>query len=202
MAITKTDFLELSRCPRYSFLENLKTSALKQDISYEEYQEKEKQSNLKELLEAMLDTSGEIYLDKTEKINQQLMAMLPYYKQVELEAGRIFTEYFKGKSTYALETKEQKSFSFTSEKAKYLCYVDIFNEQEDMVNIIEVKATTARKYIELKAGYPKENKYSIFIKKNNVYYLKGEIDYPLEQEMPKEKYEKEREKYGNRIKRK
>ena len=37
MAITKTDFLELSRCPRYSFLENLKTSALKQDISYEEY---------------------------------------------------------------------------------------------------------------------------------------------------------------------
>ena len=67
MAITKTDFLELSRCPRYSFLENLKTSALKQDMSYEEYQEKEKQSNLKELLEAMLDTSGEIYLDKTEK---------------------------------------------------------------------------------------------------------------------------------------
>ena len=103
MAITKTDFLELSRCPRYSFLENLKTSALKQDISYEEYQEKEKQSNLKELLEAMLDTSGEIYLDKTEKINQQLMAMLPYYKQVELEAGRIFTGYFKGKSTNALE---------------------------------------------------------------------------------------------------
>ena len=200
MAITKTDFLELSRCPRYSFLENLKTSALKQDMSYEEYQEKEEQSNLKELLDAMLDTSGEVYLDKTEKINQQLMAMLPYYKQVELEAGRIFTEYFKGKSTYALETKEQKGFSFESEKAKYLCYVDIFNEQEDMVNIVEVKATTARKYLELKAGFPKGNKYSIFIKKKNVYYLKGEIDYPLEQEMPKEKYEKEREKIFERFK--
>ncbi len=200
MAITKTDFIEFSRCPRYVFLENLKASALKKDMSYEEYKEKEEKNNLKELLEAMLDTSEDIFVDKTEKINQQLMAMLPYYKQVELEAGRIFTEYFKGESHYALNTQDQKEFHFDSEKAKYLCYVDIYNENKEEINIVEVKATTARKYISLEAGYPKKEKYSIFTKKDNVYYLKGEIDYFLEEEMPKEKYLKERTKLFERFK--
>ena len=200
MAITKTDFIEFTRCPRYIFLENLKENFLLQDMSYEEYKEKEDQNNLKELLDAMIDSSSDIYVDKTEKINAQLMAMLPYYKQVELEAGRIFTEYFKGKSLYAWDTLDQKKFSFKSEKAQYLCYVDIYNEQDKEINIVEVKATTARKYIALEAGYPKKDKYSIFVKKQNVYYLKGDIDYPLENEMPKEKYEKEKEKLFDRFK--
>ena len=78
MAITKTDFLELSRCPRYSFLENLKTSALKQDMSYEEYQEKEKKDELKDNSKendegiSLYDTSISEYVKETEdgiKIN-------------------------------------------------------------------------------------------------------------------------------------
>ena len=67
MAITKTDFIEFTRCPRYIFLENLKENFLLQDMSYEEYKEKEDQNNLKELLDAMIDSSSDIYVEKQKK---------------------------------------------------------------------------------------------------------------------------------------
>ena len=81
--------------------------------------------------------------------------MMPYYKMVEIEAGRITKKYFGGKSVYAEDTFSQESFEFNKNGIKYICYVDIYNEVSNDINIIEVKATTSNKYVNLKASHKK-----------------------------------------------
>ena len=171
MALTKTKFLEYTRCPKYVHLEKINEDILQKKMTYQEYQEEEKKLKLQELFSAMFesDSNGDL-VSKLDKVNPQLEAMLPYYKQVELEAGRIAREMFGGKCVYNLETQDQVSFECDYKNTKLLCYVDIYNETEDTINIIEVKATTSRKYRELSAGYPKKWKHSIFKKKDNIYF--------------------------------
>ena len=161
MAITKTKFLEYSRCPRYLALEKIEKDKLNADVSYEEYQKEELKAKIEELSDSMFEVNNDVITSKIDVVNKQLQAMLDYYKIVELEAGKISEKTFKGHSKYALNTKEQESFDFHDEFLKYICYVDIYNESSGNINIIEVKATTSRKYTKLQAGYPKKAKYSI-----------------------------------------
>ena len=199
MAITKTKFLEYTRCPRYPFLAKINQEILAKPMSYEEYQKEQEKVELKELLDAMFETDENgLLVDQTKKTDLKLQAMLPFYKQVEIEAGRIAKEKFGGKTIYHEETKKQVSFSFQYEDIPFLCYIDIYNETETEINIIEVKATTSKKYRELKSGYPKKWKHSIFKKINNIYTLKEETKIDIEKEMPLENYKKEREKLKDR----
>ncbi len=199
MAITKTKFLEYSRCPRYLALEKIEKDKLNADVSYEEYQKEELKAKIEELSDSMFEVNNDVITSKIDVVNKQLQAMLDYYKIVELEAGKISEKTFKGHSKYALNTKEQESFDFHDEFLKYICYVDIYNESSGNINIIEVKATTSRKYTKLQAGYPKKAKYSIWQKINNIYYLKDQIkDYDLLKEMPFNAYLKQKEKLLNR----
>lgn len=199
MAITKTDFINYTRCNRYPALEEIHKEKLDADISYEEYKHQEMEDIVKELLNGMYE--GEEEVDLTKKENKQLMAMLPFYKQVELEAGKTTKKYFPGTTVYAEETFNQESFEFNKNGIKYICYVDIYNEYEDYINIIEVKATTSSKFFGLMSNHKKSDKYSIFHfdKIRNCYVLKDEINgYPLEDEMPIENYAKQREKLFDR----
>ena len=103
------------------------------------------------------------------------------------------------KSIYAEKTKDQECFDFSLHGIKYICYVDIYNENEQGINIIEVKATTSKKYMELKSGHKKGDKFSIWHRIHNINYLKGELpSYPLEDEMPLDSYEKQRNKFFDR----
>ncbi len=205
MAITKTDFIEYTKCKRFVALEEIKKERLDADISYKDYCAQEKQNHLEELALSMYEVneeSGE-EVDLIEKIDRQLEAMLDYYKLVEIEAGRISEEIFGGTSIYAEKTKDQECFDFSLNGMRYLCYVDIYNENEKGINIIEVKATTSKKYMDLKAGYKQGRKTidpkSIWQRINNINYLKGELEgYPLEQEMPIEEYEQKKEKLFDR----
>lgn len=200
MAITKTNFINYSRCPRYAALEEIKSEKLDADITYKEYKHEEESEQLKEILGSIFeDDTYEV--DLTNKVNKQMEAMMPYYKMVEIEAGRITQKYFGGKSTYAEDTFSQESFEFNKNGIKYICYVDIYNEVNNDINIIEVKATTSNKYVNLKASHKKGEKYSIFHfdKDKNCYYLKDEIDgYPLDTEMPLDAYLKQKEKLFDR----
>lgn len=200
MAITKTNFINYSRCPRYAALEEIKCEKLDADITYKEYKKEEEGEQLKEILGSIFeDDTYEV--DLTNKVNKQMEAMMPYYKMVEIEAGRITQKYFGGKSTYAEDTFSQESFEFNKNGIKYICYVDIYNEVSNDINIIEVKATTSNKYVNLKASHKKGEKYSIFHfdKDKNCYYLKDEIDgYPLDTEMPLDAYLKQKEKLFDR----
>lgn len=185
MVITKTRFLDLTRCDRFISLEN----NLPENVSYDEY-EKEKLTSL-----ATENLNGEN--------NKNLEAMLPLYKEVEVVSAEVSQKYFDGTFIFAENTKDQKEFIYQDGKIKYLCYVDIYNESGNDINIIEVKATTNKKYEELKSGYERQDKYSIFFfdAKKNCYYLKDEINgYNIEKEMPIEKYNQEKAKLFSRFK--
>jgi len=201
MAITKTDFIEFSRCPRYVALNRVNKDRLDADVSYEDYKKREYQIALEELLASMFDENenGEV-TDCINVTNRQLEAMMDYYKKVEEEAGKLIAKMFPGTTIYAKETKNQESFDCSYRGLKFLCYVDIYNESQGKINIIEVKATTSKKYVNLQGGYPKQEKYSIFKKEKNIHVLKGEIkDYPLEEEMPWNVYESLKAKLLNRF---
>ena len=156
MAITKTKFINYSRCPRYVALDDLKEEILNSDISYEEYLKEEQNELLKELT---ADT----------EVDEQMEVMLPYYNEVEILAGNSAKDYFKGTLKYAYNTFEQESFDCKINGIRYICYVDIYNEDHDSFNIIEVKATTSKKFLSL--GYKEKDFISIFEKQNNVYHL-------------------------------
>ena len=200
MAITKTDFINYTRCPRYVALEEIHKEKLDADITYKDYKNQEQTEILKELLAGMYEDE-EYEVDITFKVNKQLEAMMPYYKMVEIEAGKLTNKYFGGKSVYANATKNQESFEFNKNGIRYLCYIDIYNEVNDKINVIEVKATTSSKYEHLESNYPKSDKYSIFYfdKKHNCYYLKDEMSgYDIEKEMPLDKYQEKRKKLFDR----
>lgn len=170
MAITKTDFINYTRCKRYASLENLHKDKLDSDMSLSEYLKYEENEKYKEMLGSMFEETEEGEVDKTIKIDIQLNAMMEYYKEVELTAGKEVERIFGGETIYSEDTYRQESFDFSKNGIKYLCFVDIYNESNDEINIIEVKDTTSRKYKKLEYSIEKE-KYPLFIKVGNFYKL-------------------------------
>ena len=164
MAITKTNFIEFTRCRRYSALENLRQDKLDSKMTIEEYKKEEESLERKDLLNNMFEMNEDgTDTDLTFKEDIQLNAMMKYYKEVEIEAARVAKKLFKGTFTFSEQTYNQESFDFVHNGIRYLCYVDIYNENEDEINIIEVKATTSKKYLEdSKYGKNGGEKHSMF----------------------------------------
>ena len=181
MAITKTKFINYLRCPRYVSLEKIKKENLNSKISIEEYRKEQENEHISELLGSM---------DLKESKDEHLLTMLPYYNEVEILAGTIAPKYFKGTFKFSRNTYNQKCFDTVINGIRYMCYVDIYNDSEETFNIIECKATTDKKYIELEY-----NGYSIFKKdEKGIYRLLEYFDIDIEKYMPKDIYEKQREK--------
>ena len=102
----------------------------------------------------------------------ELEALLPYYSQVEDEALKVAKKYIGG--TF----QTQKLFEYELHGHTYRCYVDIYNENENEINIIEVKATTNRKYLYwIKYKGDKKENQGLFFRNTNA--TKGRITYPL-----------------------
>lgn len=187
MVITKTRFLNLTRCPRFVSLDNKFVDS----ITYEDYKKEEMCEQTKELLDNMVQSDA--------VVNKHLEAMNPYYKQVELEAGRLVHKKFGGNTIYALDTSKQVSYSANIDGTMFLCYVDIYNESKEEINIVEVKATTSKKYLDLTGGYRGKEKYTIFSNVDGVYRLKDEVaGYDIEKEMPIDVYERQKNKLFDR----
>lgn len=196
MAVTKTNFINYTRCPRYVALDKLKKEKLSAFMTYEEYKNEERQEELVEIYNNMyeVDEDGE-EIDLIDVENPKLSTMMKYYKKVEDLAGLYIEKTFGGTTIYAASTFNQQKFEYNKNDIKYLCYVDIYNESNGNINIIEVKATTSKKYVDLVSGHRGGEKYSIFQKIGNIYYLKDELDgYKIEDEMPLEGYQKQKMK--------
>ena len=163
MAVTKTDFINYTRCKRYVNLENIREEKLHSKMSIDEYKKQEKDEQISEILSTIFDEDD---TDTTIKENKQLEAMMDYYKEVELLSAKRVEEIFGGESVFSEETYKQESFDFELNGIRYLCYVDIYNEQKNTINIIEVKATTSK--VMLETTYGKE-KYPLFVKNGDVY---------------------------------
>ncbi len=172
MAITKTNFIDYTRCRRYSALENIRKDKLDSKMTIEEYMDEMKQEEYKEILGSMFESTSEGEVDLTKKEDKELSAMMKYYKEVELETAYKVKKMFKGKFVYSENTYNQESFDFIHNGIRYLCYVDIYNESEDEINIIEVKSTTSRNYIEgLKYSINKNEKIDMFYLDDGIYRL-------------------------------
>lgn len=117
----------------------------------------------------------------------ELEALLPYYNQVEEEALRVAKKYFHGIFiSDSRNVQNQKLFEYEYNGHTYSCYVDIYNENENEINIIEVKATTNSKYIFKKDdkgekkglffsdAFRNGNTYDLFVKNGNILKLNSE----------------------------
>ena len=182
MYISKTRFINWTRCPMCFPMELKHNPTGKEDIDAERECREEM---LGELRESM--ASAGFSEDDDEKFDAaprpDLEALLPFYNQVEDEALKVAKKYFRGK--FVSDSKnvhKQKLFEYKSGGHIYRCYVDIYNENEDEINIIEVKATTNSKYIyngEKKGLYFSDasrggNTYPLFVKKGNIWQLNKE----------------------------
>lgn len=172
MAITKTNFVEYSRCPRFVALENIRKDKLESNMTIEEYKKEELDSDIKEIINDLFIDEEDI----TVKEDIQLDAMLGYYKEVELVAGNLAKKLFNGYFVYSQNTYNQESFDYIHNSIRYLCYVDIYNENDNEINIIEVKATTSRNYLDLDYFENSKEKYPLFSKKDGIYYLNDPVN--------------------------
>lgn len=203
MAVTKTDFINYIRCPRYVALEKIHKDKLEAEISFEEYKKNEHEYLVREVLSNMYsyDESGEdVEEDLIDIKDDHLEAMLKYYKELELLAGKHVEKIFGGNTTYSKDTFHQESFDFVKEGIRYLCYVDILNEEGNNHRIIEVKSTTTKKFLEL--GYTKNKEfYPIFIKCNDgILRLVEEVDPQFLNTYDVKKYYEQKNNLMNRYK--
>ena len=151
MAITKTNFISYTRCRRYSALENIRKDKLDSKMTIEEYMKENEKEEYRELLESMFESTDDGDTDLTKKEDKELSAMMKYYKEVELESAYKSKRLFNGKFVY--------------------------NENDDEINIIEVKSTTSRNYIEgLKYGESSKEKNDMFILEDGIYRLKKPVN--------------------------
>jgi len=128
MAVTKTNFLNFVRCPRYVALDRIKKDKLDADISLEQYKEEEQKNELAQIMGYMYDEeTGEDLIDVK---NEHLEIMMPYYSKVEMLAGQYIDKTFPGETKFSKDTLNQESFDFVENGIRYLCYVDIYNERK------------------------------------------------------------------------
>ncbi len=200
MIITKTKFINYTRCPRYVALEEIKKNKKINKEIIELIKKEEYDLKVRDILLSMyeLNEEDDEVIDLIDIENSQLKAMLRYYKQVEELATKRVNSLFGGNIISSENTQDQKYFTYELNDNNYICYLDVYNETEHGVNIIETKATTSNGYLKLVSG-EKDNKYSIFTRKDNIYYLKEDIpNYDIEKEMKLTKYNEQRNKLLDR----
>ena len=174
MYISKSRFINWTRCPMYFPMDYKYNPTKKEDIDRE--REERRKEMLEEMTSAMASSGGADDFEDEEfdaSPSPELEALLPYYNQVEDEALKVAKKYFHG--TFVADYKDvhkQKLFEYEHNNHIYRCYVDIYNENEKEISIIEVKATTSSKYINMcfseNRGGPR---YPMFVKSGNIWHL-------------------------------
>ncbi len=197
MALTKTQFINYIRCPRYCALEEIKDNGLEADISLVDYHKEERDATIREIFGSMFDDEDKSVVDIKD---DQLAIMMPYYKKIEDLASQQVTKLLGGNINPLSDNQGQESFDYTEDGIRYLCYVDVYVDKGKTFDIVEVKATTSKKFLNLGPSKKEEdgttNVMSIFTKKEDgIYYLKDELSgYDIEAEMPFNKYMENKQK--------
>lgn len=173
MKISKSIFKQYTRCNRFAALDDLYYHKLGLDKSKFTDDEKEE---LIELLGTMFDSeSGDDFIDV---VDVQMQALLPYYNALESYAMKIAEEKYGFGIIHNKETKKQKLFNFFDGKYEFFCYLDGFQETDEVIRIFEVKATSAKKFRELGPKVKGVQK-SIFSDIDNVLRLETKPDFDI-----------------------
>ncbi|PAT01804.1 hypothetical protein CI105_04765 [Candidatus Izimaplasma bacterium ZiA1] len=185
MNITKSTFMEYLRCNRYPALNKIYKRKDTEDL------EKERYYDLISSLENFEIDDDEIMNFDTEHLD----VMMPYFSKIEVLLANKVSSLFKGETKYGIKYGEQKLFLRDYLNFNLSCFVDIYNKSEH-TNIIEVKATTSRKYLDL--GFSIDGvKQSIFYKdEDNILHLREKLDPDL---LTNKKYMVQRNKLKDRF---
>mgnify|MGYP000459966444 FL=1 len=146
MNITKSKFMEYIRCDRYAALNHIYKRKDLDDAAMDRYYDL-----IDSLEQFNPDTDDDILSPDLE----QLQIMMPYFTKIEELAARKIISDWGGETRYGTTYGTQKLFLRDHRNFNLMCYVDIYNKQDNQVNIIEVKATTTNKFLAM--GYT-ENK--------------------------------------------
>jgi len=191
----------MTRCRRYAGLFDAYLKRLASSIDIDDFDRMEK---LEELMAQMFDTeTGE---DNLEEKDAQMEAMSPYFTQLEIVSGEKLEKIYGKKIQYGRTIQEQKRFSFQKEGTDYVCYLDGYLEDEEETCVFEVKATSARRFVELGKKLSDQGdvfgRYeSIFaFEKNGILRLREEIPLlsDVEKTFPKGKYHAFKQKLFDR----
>lgn len=172
------------RCDRFPALDSIHREKDKAVVSFsetpdlDELMSEENAFKKQALIDDMYDEDTDE--DLLEKIDEQMEVMMPYYNQIEVVAGQIIQKKFKGEVTYALDTYHQKRFEFEDDGYYFYCFLDGFQEDEDVIRIFEVKATTSKKFVELTYQTDDKDKMPVFDQTpEGIYMLSEDFNHPL-----------------------
>ncbi len=188
MNITKSKFMEYIRCNRYPALNNIYQRRDLDDALMDRYYD---------LLDSLENTSDAVNDDDfLEPDLAYLETMMPYFDKVEVLAAAKVNLLFNGETVYGTEYGTQKLYLKDFNNFNLMCYVDIYNKNNDQINIIEAKATTSNKFMKL--GYTEDKiRYNLFyLDENDILRLEETRNPSL---LENKKYLKQRNKLFDRL---
>lgn len=163
MRISKTQFKDYTKCECFAALDEVyyKKERASQDIE-----------EIKNLLHKMFSDDGN---DEIRVTDQQLELLMGYYKEVERLALREASIILNKKIEYYEQNNEQMRISFHDKNGHQLyTYLDGYYEDDEEIVIVEVKATTSKKF--LKLGPVQQGTVNkVFEKKNGILTVKEDI---------------------------
>ncbi|MEC9484250.1 MAG: DUF2779 domain-containing protein [Candidatus Izemoplasma sp.] len=162
MTITKSKFMEYIRCNRYAALNKAYKRKDMDDASMD---------RLYDLVDSLDGMELEDVLDVNDIDTAHLDVMMPYFDQVEVLAARKVMADFGGETRYGTTYGTQKLFLREHKNFNLMCYTDIYNQVDDHVNIIEVKATTSNKYLNMSYKENKVEHHLFYVGDNNILKL-------------------------------
>lgn len=186
--ITKSKFMEYIRCNRYPALNNIHKRKNMDEVLYDRYQD---------VLNSLENVSDDVFGDDfLEPDLAHLETMMPYFTEVEVLAAKKIMSTFGGNTVFSTEYGKQKLFMRDHNNFNLMCYVDVFNRNEQNINIIEVKATTSNKFLSM--TYTDEKiKYGLFeVDEDNILHLRERFNPGL---LENPKYMKQRNKLFDRL---
>ncbi len=188
MNITKSKFMEYTRCDRFPALNNIHKRRQLDDALMDRYYD---------LLDALENTSEAVYdEDFLEPDLAHLETMMPYFNEVEVLAAKKVMSIFKGETVYGTDYGTQKLYLKDYQNFNLMCYVDIYNKNRNKINIVEAKATTSNKFMKL--GYTEDKiRHNLFYLDENDILKLSEIRDPSLLE--NKKYLKQRAKLFDRL---
>ncbi|MCM1513724.1 MAG: DUF2779 domain-containing protein [Anaeroplasma bactoclasticum] len=173
MNISKTLFKNLTRCKNFPSLYDIymnrsfhevqaidgkkleKDHAIMQAMSqFAQTNIESHQEEIIEMLNEMFDIeTGE---DLTNITNPQLEAFQTIFTEVERLAILHVSNVFQHPIIASTNTYEQKKYEYRYDGNTFYCFLDGYLEDEEKIYIFEVKATTSRKYDDLKMKIKQE----------------------------------------------
>lgn len=204
MKLSKTMFINYMRCNRYPALDDIYRDKERAVVSFsddpelEDLMGKENREKVHTLLQSMYDDDieeDEEEKDLLVKDDPQMDVMMPYYKKIEVIAGQMIENRFKGDVTYSLDTHLQKRLSFEKDGFHFYCFLDGYQEDNKTIRIIEIKATTSNKFIKIDFKADDKEKYSVFEKSpEGILMLQEDLGGPIN-----DKYHTKVKNFMNRL---